>query len=437
MAGLNKLSAKQVEMIRKNKTVGKHFDGGGLFLQVTDAGGCYWRYKYRLGKEKLFAIGTLEDYTLAEARTEHLKARKIVASGDDPVAARSNDKREKEAIRSADRSFREVAQEWYGTMIGEGASSSTKDRYTRAIRNMNDGFGAKPITRVTVADLAKVLDIHEKQGKFATRERDQGAAIKIGGYCVGRGYLPVNPFREVKFAEAFTSPATVHRPRPALVEPEPFGKMMRELEASEQRVFNKMSLRILALTITRPIEMAKAKWEHVNFAAKKMVVPALVLKQRTQRKKARDERSGKDFEIPLSKQALAELRSLHEITGSGEYLFPVRATRKKRFPHMRSAGFNETLRRLNYADIHCAHGFRSSFSTMMNAERIEVAGRNALLWPEQSALIEVQLDHNDASTKAIYDRGGRWEERAELMQLWADRIDQMRAGGKPRLQLVA
>nr|WP_296543436.1 Arm DNA-binding domain-containing protein [Rhodoferax sp.] len=26
---------------------GKHFDGGGLYLELTSAGGRYWRMKYR------------------------------------------------------------------------------------------------------------------------------------------------------------------------------------------------------------------------------------------------------------------------------------------------------------------------------------------------------------------------------------------------------
>jgi hypothetical protein len=39
------------------------------------------------------------------------------------------------------------------------------------------------------------------------------------------------------------------------------------------------------------------------------------------------------------------------------------------------------------------------------------------------ALIEMQLDHDDPSTRAIYDRGDGWDERAELMQHWADLID--------------
>ena len=37
---------------------GKHFDGGGLYLEVTPAGGRYWRLKYRFaGKEKRLAFG--------------------------------------------------------------------------------------------------------------------------------------------------------------------------------------------------------------------------------------------------------------------------------------------------------------------------------------------------------------------------------------------
>ena len=37
---------------------GKHFDGGGLYLELTPAGGRYWRMKYRHGgKEKRLAFG--------------------------------------------------------------------------------------------------------------------------------------------------------------------------------------------------------------------------------------------------------------------------------------------------------------------------------------------------------------------------------------------
>jgi integrase len=414
----------------------KLFDGGGLFLLVTPKGK-YWRYKYRLaGKEKKASFGTYPETSLADAREAHVKMRKQVEAGDDPVEARINEKAGKEAVRAARRPFCEIAQEWYDAMIPATASPATKDRAERAIRNFNDAFGHKSITDVTVADLAKVLTKREKAGKYATREREQLIAIKIAGFCVGRGYLKFNPFRDVKFTDSFTAPGSVHTSRPALVEAEPFGELLADID-SKCDEGDRIALRLLALTAVRPGELVKAEWRNIDWKEGKMIVPAAVLKQQTQRKKTRDKRAGKNLEVPLSRQAIAELKSLHKISGDGTHLFPPRCcTRAIKHLPMQVAAINNALVRLGYKGIHCGHGFRSSFSTMMNAERVTLEGRKVLRWPYQDALIELQLDHNDASTQAIYDRGGMWEERCELMQLWADRIDEMR-GDRPRLRAVA
>ncbi len=40
----------------------KLFDGGGLFLLLSPAGGKWWRLKYRVGgKEKLMSLGSYPD----------------------------------------------------------------------------------------------------------------------------------------------------------------------------------------------------------------------------------------------------------------------------------------------------------------------------------------------------------------------------------------
>jgi hypothetical protein len=112
VAAIYKLTATAVKKIRAAKRVGKHADGGGLYLQVTEAGGFYWRYKYRLGgKEKLFAIGTLNDFSLAEAREAHAQARKCVLNGDDPVKKRNKVKVKKEASRDATHTFQEILEQ--------------------------------------------------------------------------------------------------------------------------------------------------------------------------------------------------------------------------------------------------------------------------------------------------------------------------------------
>ena len=56
----------------------KLFDGGGLHLLVTPAGGRLWRWKYRFdGTERQLALGSYPELTLAEAREAHVLARMI------------------------------------------------------------------------------------------------------------------------------------------------------------------------------------------------------------------------------------------------------------------------------------------------------------------------------------------------------------------------
>jgi hypothetical protein len=50
-----KLSDAKLRTLREP---GKHFDGGGLYVEVMSTGATYWRLKYRAGgKEKPLALG--------------------------------------------------------------------------------------------------------------------------------------------------------------------------------------------------------------------------------------------------------------------------------------------------------------------------------------------------------------------------------------------
>jgi hypothetical protein len=87
-------------------------DGGGLFLQVQPNGSKLWRYTYRFnGKQKLLALGSYPETTLAEARTKHAAAHKQVSNGIDPSEAKKEDKRM--ALLNAENSFESVAREWH------------------------------------------------------------------------------------------------------------------------------------------------------------------------------------------------------------------------------------------------------------------------------------------------------------------------------------
>jgi hypothetical protein len=88
------------------------FDGGGLYLEISPAGGKLWRMKYRYGgKERLLAIGKYPEISLAEARARRDESRKQLANGDDP----SEVKKTERAARAEQlaNSFEAVAREWF------------------------------------------------------------------------------------------------------------------------------------------------------------------------------------------------------------------------------------------------------------------------------------------------------------------------------------
>src|SRR3989338_9650225 len=87
-------------------------DEKALYLEVTAAGGKYWRWKYRYGgKEKRLALGVYPDVTLAQAREARDEARRVLAAGEDPGQLK-RDAKMASAVRQAN-TFEAVARLWW------------------------------------------------------------------------------------------------------------------------------------------------------------------------------------------------------------------------------------------------------------------------------------------------------------------------------------
>lgn len=106
------LTAKQVQSAKAKEKKYKLSDGGGLFLQVNPNGSKLWRLGYRInGKAKEYAIGTLEFYSLAEAREQREILRKLVHQGVDLNEKKKADKKETAALESLrENTFYEISQ---------------------------------------------------------------------------------------------------------------------------------------------------------------------------------------------------------------------------------------------------------------------------------------------------------------------------------------
>ncbi len=78
---------------------------------------------------------------------------------------------------------------------------------------------------------------------------------------------------------------------------------------------------------------------------------------------------------------------------------------------------NAALRRLGYTSAEmCAHGFRTTATSLLN---------KAKKWPKDA--IERQMQHSDNDqVRKIYNRWEYWEDRIEMMNWWADHLDELR-----------
>jgi Arm DNA-binding domain len=105
MRKIKRLTARAIENLR---TPGRHADGGGLELQVSKTGTKSWLFRYNLnGREHRGGLGSVKDFSLAEARERARRARQQIADGIDPLAEKR--KAKLEAARML--TFREAADE--------------------------------------------------------------------------------------------------------------------------------------------------------------------------------------------------------------------------------------------------------------------------------------------------------------------------------------
>jgi len=118
--------------------------------------------------------------------------------------------------------------------------------------------------------------------------------------------------------------------------------------------------------------------------------------------------------VPLPKQAIAVLRELQPLTGSGKLVF--RGERHHDRP-MSDNTLNAALRAMGYAaDEMTAHGFRATARTILH-ERLGFS-------PD---VIEAQLAHSVRDNLGrAYNRTEFVDQRRKMLQAWADYLDKLR-----------
>jgi integrase len=385
---LHKLSARAVSTLSKR---GRHSDGGGLYLSLTDSGGRSWVFMWKVaGRRREIGLGSLRDVTLAKARDRAAEARRLLAEGSDPLAARA---------KTRTVTFGEAADALVESMSPSWRNEKHRAQWRMTLTAYCGPIRTVPVADITTEDVLRVLrPIWLTTSETASRLRGRIERVldfaKARGMRSGenparwRGHLDAVLPRRQKLTRGH------HKAMPFDQVPQ-FINRLRGMEGVAPR-----ALEFLILTAGRTGEVLGAKWDEIDLANRRWTVPATRMK------------AGRMHRVPLTDRALAILADLPEIR-TGEHVFPG----LKRGRPLSNMAMEAVLRRMDVEAT--VHGFRSAFR--------DWAGERTH-FPREIA--EAALAHlvGDAVERA-YRRGDALEKRRELMEAWGGFLAVLDASG--------
>jgi integrase len=389
--------------VSRSKAQGRQvtlFDGGGLYLLIAPAGGKLWRFKYRFdGKDRLISLGSYPEISLVEAREKRTALRKLLAAGIDPAEAKKADQAEQAAELS--NTFEAVARDWHGRFKRQWSEQHAERILKRLEQDVFPWLGARPIGAIKPPELLAVLRrIEARSLEMAFRVKT--ACGQVFRYAVAEGRAERNPVADLQGA----MPPVKNKNYAAPTDPKEVAPLLRAIDGFQGAIVVKCALQLAPLLFVRPGELRHAEWSEIDLEAAEWNIPGSKMKM------------GEPHLVPLARQAVEILESLHLLTGHGRYVFPCQRSTQR---CMSENSVNAGLRRLGFEKTEITgHGFRAMARTILD-EVLQVR-------PE---FIEHQLAHavRDPLGRA-YNRTSHLAERRKMMQTWADYLDGLKAGAK-------
>lgn len=384
------------------KSTHKAGDGKSLYLRA----GKYWKMSYRFdGKQKELALGVYPRITLEAARRARDEAQKLVDQGIDPQVARKERKAKiRKEQEEASHLFEAVARERFAkkdAIRGEHTHGKLRDFE----RHVFPYIGPVPVSQLKRSQLVEVLKL--LYDRPPTARKICTYISQICKYAIAMGYIESDPS------------ACLNNTLPAMPEVKhlPYIEGEREIgllciAIDDYKGFPStryaLKLALLMGDALRNKALRNSRWKYIDIEKRLWTVPKGEMKVKTQA-----------HTVALPRQAVLLLKELQELYPHGpeDYVFPGTIKGKS----LSESALNQAIRYMGYSKEElCFHGIRGTFSTWANTQRQQGDTR---FDPE---LIEKCLAHKGGGdVRFNYDHSDPLEARRQVLQLWADALDEM------------
>ncbi|WZX61306.1 tyrosine-type recombinase/integrase [Salmonella enterica subsp. diarizonae serovar 58:r:z53] len=381
------LTVKQIEAAKPKEKPYRLLDGNGLYLYVPVSGKKVWQLRYKIdGKEKILTVGKYPLMTLQEARDKAWTARKDISVGIDPVKTKK--------ASSNNNSFSAIYKEWY-----EHKKQVWSVGYATELAKMFDDdilpiIGGLEIQDIEPMQLLEVIRRFEDRGAMERANKARRRCGEVFRYAIVTGRAKYNPAPDL--ADAMKGYRKKNYPFLPADQIPAFNKALSGFSGS---IVSRIATQVLQYTALRTKELRSMQWSNVDFETRTITIAEEVMKGR------------RPHIVPMSDQVISLLETLKPVTQPiSNFVFAGRNDKTK--PISENAVLL-VIRQIGYEGLASGHGFRHQFSTIMNEHE----------WPTDA--IEKQLAHaNSGSIRGIYNHAQYMDKRREMMQWWADWLDE-------------
>jgi integrase len=371
----------------KKASTGRHGDGGGLYLVVSDTGSRKWVLRIQInGKRRDFGLGSASSVSLSEARETAEDMRRSVRRGEDPRVIR---RRANHSIPT----FKEAAE-----MVHKEHSPSWKNaKHAKQWLSTLDAYafphlGNLPINQIDGPMVRDVLaEIWLTIPETARRVRQRIGTVL--DFAHAKGWREAEaPLRSIARGLPKQPKVRQHFAAMPWQDVPDFIKHMDNILKASETV--KLAIEFLILTAARSGEVRGARWSEVDLEAKSWSIPAERMK------------AGRAHRIPLSDRAIKILEQMSDFRRTAEPDAFVFEGQKPGRPFS-DMTLTMPIRRAELPIT--VHGFRSAFrdwcAEATNTPR-EVA---------EACLAHVVKDQAEAA----YARTDHFDKRRGVMDLWS------------------
>jgi integrase len=395
-----KLTVKQIVSAKPKDKNHKLSDGNGLNILIKTSGHKSFIYRYSFEKKQHdLYLGSFPEISLKEARQRRDAFKVKIANGINPIEEKKEIAAQQDWLKK--NTFSSIYPQWLESRKEDWTHAYYEDVTSRVDRMVLPLIGNKSLDALEPKDLYAALKTIQDNYSIGLGHKCKQYISGVFSFALVLGLVSRNPVNDL----TGLLKANKSNHYPAIVAPKELGKFLRAIDSYTGTTVVIAALKLTPQLLCRPGELRQMKWFHINWDQNRIELPASIMKM------------SEDHIIPLTQQSKSILRELYRHTGwqdNANYIFPSQRGFSR---PLSENGVRVAMRNMGYSKEQVTpHGFRATARTLLD---------EVLEYPIE--IIEQQLAHavRDVHGRA-YNRTKHLKQRADMMQAWADYLDELK-----------